>query len=412
MRNMRQVFENRLKDPTKYEAPGAKNEIDIARMGNQFQGFGNYPKIDSGIENNIKQILKDATDPHHPQQAAYAQHVQNAIKAASESIKKPVAAYPDATIWVTKGSKGPGSHFKILGTVGNNTFYGAIPEKTEPANPGPKPDHLEGKSHPEKLRHYAAQARADAAKKPMSPMMKLHQNLMQLHQQQHPYAPIPNRAGAPAKPASVPGDAGAVPGPQTSRSSLQRRVDEMLQKLSPEQLQAVTARGAAALHVAGISAGQDALTRDSPFYGAQKFSELGAASGVLPAGFYQDIANSPALRAMRGGAASFASLAGATLPSIAPRISRQGGIAPFHPAPQAEADHAPGANTRPHVGPHDSAGVNGGQADLPRSTAARQRDLKRAVAEYFDRQARLPPSGGTAFDPRLTPAWPGLNLPG
>ncbi len=31
--------------------------------------------------------------------------------------------------------------------------------------------------------------------------------------------------------------------------------------------------------------------------------------------------------------------------------------------------------------------------------------------DYFIRQARLPPSGATAFDPRLTPAWAGLKLP-
>jgi len=86
MRNMREVFENRLKNPAEYEAPGAENEIDIVKMGHQFQGFANYPKIEAGIESNIKEIVKNANDPHHPQQAAYAQHVLNAIKAASENI--------------------------------------------------------------------------------------------------------------------------------------------------------------------------------------------------------------------------------------------------------------------------------------------------------------------------------------
>jgi hypothetical protein len=27
------------------------------------------------------------------------------------------------------------------------------------------------------------------------------------------------------------------------------------------------------------------------------------------------------------------------------------------------------------------------------------------------RQARLPPAGGAAFDPRLTPSWAGVKLP-
>jgi len=31
---------------------------------------------------------------------------------------------------------------------------------------------------------------------------------------------------------------------------------------------------------------------------------------------------------------------------------------------------------------------------------------------YLMRQARLPPAGMTAFDPRLTPAWAGVKLPG
>ncbi|WP_284258302.1 hypothetical protein [Acidocella aquatica] len=38
-------------------------------------------------------------------------------------------------------------------------------------------------------------------------------------------------------------------------------------------------------------------------------------------------------------------------------------------------------------------------------------DISRAVNGYFMHQARLPPSGALAFDPRLTPAWAGLKLP-
>jgi hypothetical protein len=39
------------------------------------------------------------------------------------------------------------------------------------------------------------------------------------------------------------------------------------------------------------------------------------------------------------------------------------------------------------------------------------RQLSRALRELLDNQGRLPPSGATAFDPRLTPAWAGLKLP-
>ena len=38
-------------------------------------------------------------------------------------------------------------------------------------------------------------------------------------------------------------------------------------------------------------------------------------------------------------------------------------------------------------------------------------DFEHALDNYFNRQARLPPSGVTAFDPRLTPAWAGVKLP-
>ena len=39
------------------------------------------------------------------------------------------------------------------------------------------------------------------------------------------------------------------------------------------------------------------------------------------------------------------------------------------------------------------------------------RGLSRALSDLLDQQARLPPSGATGFDPRLSPAWPGLKLP-
>jgi len=46
------------------------------------------------------------------------------------------------------------------------------------------------------------------------------------------------------------------------------------------------------------------------------------------------------------------------------------------------------------------------------SAAARQRDVARALESYFERQARLPPSSGAGFDPMLSPAWAGLQIPG
>jgi hypothetical protein len=51
---------------------------------------------------------------------------------------------------------------------------------------------------------------------------------------------------------------------------------------------------------------------------------------------------------------------------------------------------------------------------MPQFSAAAaidSRQLSRALRELLDHQGRLPPSGATAFDPRLTPPWPGLKLP-
>ncbi|MBU6448064.1 MAG: hypothetical protein KGQ26_00410 [Rhodospirillales bacterium] len=39
-------------------------------------------------------------------------------------------------------------------------------------------------------------------------------------------------------------------------------------------------------------------------------------------------------------------------------------------------------------------------------------DFGDAIEEYFFRQSRLAPSGGAAFDPRQSPLWAGLKLPG
>lgn len=38
-------------------------------------------------------------------------------------------------------------------------------------------------------------------------------------------------------------------------------------------------------------------------------------------------------------------------------------------------------------------------------------DFADALDDYFFRQSRLAPAGGTAFDPRLSPLWAGLKLP-
>ncbi len=98
---------------------------------------------------------------------------------------------------------------------------------------------------------------------------------------------------------------------------------------------------------------------------------------------------------------------------------REGGIADQFVATQATdgGGHAtPDATSgtlypRPQPQPNgnSAAALNGPRhAPAPPSPFA----LEQALNDYFSRQSRLPPSGTTAFDPRLTPAWAGLKLPG
>lgn len=114
MRDMRQAIENRLKDPAEYDACGAKNEIDIVKMGHQIQGFSNYPKLDEKIEKDIETALEAA----------------DAKTAASESIAHPVAGYPNATAWVTQDYPCPGAEFYVLGSLGHNIFYGTLSQRS------------------------------------------------------------------------------------------------------------------------------------------------------------------------------------------------------------------------------------------------------------------------------------------
>jgi hypothetical protein len=41
-----------------------------------------------------------------------------------------------------------------------------------------------------------------------------------------------------------------------------------------------------------------------------------------------------------------------------------------------------------------------------------QKDFTRALQNYCSRQSHLPPTGSTAFNPYLSPAWAGLKIPG
>jgi hypothetical protein len=87
------------------------------------------------------------------------------------------------------------------------------------------------------------------------------------------------------------------------------------------------------------------------------------------------------------------------LPSVAPiRRDNEGHLGTQQPAMQ----HA------------DGGLIASGQRPAPIAGADKKIDqlaLRGALAELLERQGRLPPSGASAFDPLLTPAWPGLQVP-
>jgi hypothetical protein len=56
-------------------------------------------------------------------------------------------------------------------------------------------------------------------------------------------------------------------------------------------------------------------------------------------------------------------------------------------------------------------GIGDGTGVVEKELHAPPVNLSRAMGDYFAHQARLPPSGAMAFDPRLTPAWTGLKIP-
>ena len=72
---------------------------------------------------------------------------------------------------------------------------------------------------------------------------------------------------------------------------------------------------------------------------------------------------------------------------------------------------APRGNLSRGAAREADGGAAPGAAGVRKEGRGYQADVARAVKDYFAHQARLPPAGAVAFDPRLTPAWAGLKLP-
>ena len=112
------------------------------------------------------------------------------------------------------------------------------------------------------------------------------------------------------------------------------------------------------------------------------------------------------------------------LPSVAPiRVPAETG-APFHEREKSGSWLNPSSLATPGVGnSQNAAAVNLPTRRLPHDALSKpaaheeavrfaRGSVRRAVENFFAEQVRLPPSGFGGFDPRLTPAWAGLQIPG
>ena len=127
MRLMRQTIENRLASPAEYLARGAANEEDIIRLGNQFEGFRDYPTLPSRLATKLNSIVLGAIKGNVKHRAAYIEFINNAVTAASEAISPAVARYPGVTAWRTSGHGAPKGRFRLLAIVQGNSFYATTP---------------------------------------------------------------------------------------------------------------------------------------------------------------------------------------------------------------------------------------------------------------------------------------------
>ncbi len=379
MRNIRQVIENRKENSAQYDAHGAKTEIDIIKAHNpsfeQFKGFSNYPNVSPLIEERCERSVSIANDPRQRQQTAYAQHVQDVIRAANESIAHPVSKYPDATGWRRSGTGGDGPGFVPLGSIGGNTFFRT-------------------RTLVEHAQHHARQARKEAGSKPVPAHMQLHHAIMKLIGHQSSYAPIrAPKSGTAGNAART--EAGSSSVAQFAGASQQSAADDVP-------------------HSGSVAIGAGEWSRIA--------CQIAASVTGLAPGFRQQMKNNPILQVARIGASTiqaFAPVLRPALPSIAPRMSSSSSYAGPRASRQNELGlgfSGVGGETSESFAPVRRYGADTGSAavseDALVSSAARSQALKLAIGEFFDQQARLPPSGATGFDPRLTPAWSGVKLPG
>ena len=130
MRWMKQVIDNRLAAPRKSrfgEPADAKTEKAIVAVGNQFAGFGDYPRLNADFEAKLETLTRLASGPKGARSAKYAGFLADAITAATEASPPAEARITNLAAWRTAGSGSPGGDFKLVAVLQGNSFYSADP---------------------------------------------------------------------------------------------------------------------------------------------------------------------------------------------------------------------------------------------------------------------------------------------
>jgi len=292
------------------------------------------------------------------------------------------------------------------------------------------------KSPADVSRHVAALARQNAADKPVPPPMKIHQLVKKIIPPKRSFAPpaprpvLPgNRSAAKLSAAGggsapipvvryhairdlasrrrVTGDAPAARGPamglQAEYAALGRKVMAGWRREVPVMRAATRRRGTGQVLAAIASGGAG----DGVFSGVSAaLRSLRVACvpkrGGGPSGL-GEISFAPRGRA---GGSQVASGNRHGVPAMdAPAPAAM--AAPMHNPAQApvKARLAAGA-----PGGEMASTVTGNQSET--ANPLREGELAEALRAYFFRQSRMPLSSMTGFDPRVSPAWAGLQMPG
>jgi hypothetical protein len=122
MQLMDRVLWNRIDDPTKFGAKGAKSVGDIIRAPGQFAGFEHYPNYDHSIVNRIQAMINIANSAKDKRSPDFAGFINAAIDVTNNpSVQDPSPG--TLAFWRTAGSDSPGSRFKKHTTILGNDFY-------------------------------------------------------------------------------------------------------------------------------------------------------------------------------------------------------------------------------------------------------------------------------------------------